>query len=155
MKETRPDDTVEQAMPMAIAPFTYFGDLLDETGDTKSTPESIFRFAMQHASHKVTITRNLVTLSTDDRAATEPVRFIDPEEVNFVIDGEPVADPDKHESKHLDFCSECVRESDCSRFEVLTTPHALERHGGGRATAHYRCTRGHTWTCNWTVPEPT
>ena len=59
-----PDNTPE--IPMVIAPWTYFADLQERTGDTTSTPESIVRFVLENNVHEVTIAKHLIALGSKE-----------------------------------------------------------------------------------------
>ncbi len=73
--------------------------------------------------------------------------------VTVAVNGTIITDLDVYDGVLLDYCAGCVQEHGADRVATLTTPEAMKHQGGGRTTAYYRCAEGHTWTCNWAVPE--
>ena len=151
---TRSND-ITGAIPMVIAPWTYFMDLEDQTGDTTSTPESILRWALQGDGNRIEATKHLIVLHArpgsgaprrdthrgDDEAPfVDGFRTIDP------------AGPTQHDDVRLDYCAYCVRERGCGRLETVTSPHGQQDHGNGRITSSYECAYGHTWQLSWRLP---
>jgi hypothetical protein len=140
-------DAVHGAMPMVIAPWTYFMELEDRTGDTTSTPESLMQWAMQDAAHRVEITKHLVVLDViPNKSGSGSSHVVDGDaDGDIVIDGVSATDLTKYDDVRLDYCAYCVQERGCARWQALTSPEVECDHGDGRVTFFYRCARGHAW----------
>ncbi len=140
------DDPTAAPEHFVIAPFTYWVDLEEGTGELTSTPEFVERWNERNAPLSATLIE-IGPQSPPKKPASKK-----PNGSTFTVDGKAVSDLSDYPDTRLDCCTGCMAELGCSRMDALTTPLA-ETRNGNTIFAYYQCRHGHRWTCSWAASE--